>query len=359
MAERPQIDVEKTKKTAEQIFGLLGGALVSAMIYLGDRLGLYQALNGAGAISSEELARKTGLHERWIREWLQGQAAAKILNYDGNGLFSLSPETALVLADENSPFYLAGGFCALPQQMAVLNLLPESFKTGRGLTYDQLGSEVNRGVERLLAPWFRTQLVPAALPKLDGVVAKLAAGAKVADVGCGSGVALVEMAKAYPRSDFHGYDIAKIPLARARENAQRAGTKNVQFHDAGVDPLPGDASHDFVTTFDCLHDMTRPDLVMQAIRKAIRPDGTWLIADVHGQSTFEENLTENPLAPVMYGFSVLCCMSSALSEPGGLGLGTLGFPEPVARRMTAEAGFTRFATHDFDNPINAYYEVRP
>jgi 2-polyprenyl-3-methyl-5-hydroxy-6-metoxy-1,4-benzoquinol methylase len=354
-----KIDIERTKKTAEHVFEVLGGALVSGMIYLGDRMGLYQALNGAGAITSEGLARKTGLHERWIREWLYGQAAASLIDYKGEGRFELSPESALVLANENSPFFLAGGFCALPQQMAVLSLLPESFKSGMGLTYDQLGPEVNRGVERLLAPWFRTQLVPIALPKLDGVVAKLQTGAKVADVGCGAGVALIEMAKAYPRSDFHGYDIAKIPLARASENAKQAGIENIIFHDASVDPLLGDASHDFITTFDCLHDMTRPDLVMHAIRKAIKHDGTWLIADVHGQPTFEQNLKENPLAPVMYGFSVLCCMSSALSEPGGLGLGTLGFPEPVARKMTAEAGFTRFTTRDFENPINAYYEVRP
>jgi 2-polyprenyl-3-methyl-5-hydroxy-6-metoxy-1,4-benzoquinol methylase len=265
----------------------------------------------------------------------------------------------LVLADENSPFFLAGGFCALPQQMALLNELPRSFESGLGLTYDQFGSEVNVGVERLLAPWFRTQLVPNALPRLDGVVAKLQAGAKVADVGCGAGVAIIEMAKAYPRSEFHGYDIAKLPLQRAAENARKAGVKNVRLHDASVDPLPGDASCDFITTFDCLHDMTRPDLVMQAIRKAIKSDGTWLIADVHGMPTFEENLKQNPLATLMYGFSVICCMSSALSEPGGLGLGTLGFPEPVARRMTAEAGFTRFTTKDFENPINAYYEVRP
>jgi 2-polyprenyl-3-methyl-5-hydroxy-6-metoxy-1,4-benzoquinol methylase len=354
-----QIDIEKTKKTAEHVFGMLGGALVSAMIYLGDRMGLYQALSGAGAITSEELARKTGLHERWVREWLYGQAAAQLIDHKGQGRFELSPETALVLADENNPFFLAGGFCALPQQMAVLNLLPESFKSGRGLTYDQLGPEVNLGVERLLAPWFRSQLVPSALPKLDGVVAKLQAGAKVADVGCGAGVALIEMAKAFPKSNFHGYDIAKIPLARASENARKAGLANVAFHNAADDPLPADASFDFITTFDCLHDMTRPDLAMQAIRKAIKPDGTWLIADVHGQPTFEQNLTENPLAPVLYGFSVLCCMSSALSEPDGLGLGTLGFPEPVARKMTGEAGFTRFTTRDFENPINAYYEVRP
>lgn len=354
-----KIDIEKAKKTAEHVFEMLSGALVSAMIYLGDRMGLYQVLSGAGAVTSAELAQKTGLHERWIREWLYGQAAAKLIDYKGDGRFEISPENASVLANENSPFFLAGGFCALPQQMAVLNLLPESFKSGRGLTYDQLGPEVNRGVERLLAPWFRTQLVPSALPRLDGVVKKLQTGAKVADIGCGSGVALIEMAKAYPGSAFHGYDIAKIPLARASANAKEAGVSNISFHDAAVDPLPGDASHDFITTFDCLHDMTRPDLVMEAIRKAIKNDGTWLIADVHGQPTFEQNLSENPLAPVMYGFSVICCMSSALSEPDGLGLGTLGFPEPVAREMTAKAGFTRFMTRDFENPINAYYEVRP
>jgi 2-polyprenyl-3-methyl-5-hydroxy-6-metoxy-1,4-benzoquinol methylase len=353
------IDIEKAKKTAEHVFGILGGALVSAMIHLGDRMGLYRAMSGAGALTSEDLARRTGLNERWVREWLCGQAAANLIDYKGESRFELNPESALVLAEEGSPFFLAGGFDALPQQMSVLNLLPESFKSGIGLTYDQLGPGVNRGVERLLAPWFRTQLVPNALPKLDAVVVKLQAGGKVADVGCGAGVALIEMARYYPRSEFHGYDIAKIPLARALENAKQAGVKNVSFHNAADDPLPEDASHDFITTFDCLHDMTRPDLVMRAIRKAIKPDGTWLIADIHGQPTFEGNLKENPLAPLMYGFSVLCCMSSALSEPDGLGLGTLGFPEPVARKMTAEAGFTRFTTRDFENPINAYYEVRP
>src|ERR1700693_2310719 len=240
------VDIEKAKKTAEHVFEVLSGALVSAMIYLGDRMGLYQALNGAGAVTSAGLAQKTGLHERWIREWLEGQATAHLIDYKGDGRFELSPECALVLANENSPFFLAGGFCALPQQMAVLNLLPESFKSGRGLTYDQLGPEVNRGVERLLAPWFRTQLVPSALPKLDGVVYKLQAGAKVADVGCGSGGAVIEVAKAFPRSNFHGYDIAKIALARASENAKQAGIRNITFHDASVDPIPGDASYDFI-----------------------------------------------------------------------------------------------------------------
>jgi 2-polyprenyl-3-methyl-5-hydroxy-6-metoxy-1,4-benzoquinol methylase len=359
MASGPNIDMEKAKKTAEQVFGLLGGALVSGMIFLGDRLGLYQALDGAGPLTSENLAQKTGLHERWVREWLQGQAAAGLIDYKGEGRFALSPEAALVLANENSPLFLAGGFCALPQQMGVLERLTESFKTGMGLPYDALGPEGARGVERLLAPWFRTQLVPLALPKLEGVVTKLEAGAKVADVGCGAGVALIEMAKAYPRSAFHGYDISQHALGRAKANAAQAGVRNAMFHDANSDGLTGDASFDFITTFDCIHDMAHPDVVIRAIRGALKPDGTWLIADIHGEPTFEKNLTENPLAALMYGFSVMCCMSSALSEPGGAGLGTLGFPEPVARRMVTEAGFTVFTAHDFDNPINAYYEVRP
>src|SRR5262245_35762372 len=265
----------------------------------------------------------------------------------------------MVLADENSPLFLAGGFCAVPQQIAVLERLPESFKTGLGLPYDAFRPEGARGIERFLAPWFRTQLVPVALPKLEGVVAKLQAGAKVANVGCGGGVALIEMAKAYRWSAFHGYDISKHALALAEANKIQAGVGNVAFHDVIVEALSSDASFDFITTFDCIHDMAHPDVVIRAIRQAIKPDGTWIIADIHGQPTFVKNLTDNPLAALMYGFSVLSCMSSALSEPGGAGLGTLGFPEPVARRMVAEAGFTRFTSHDFANPIDAYYEVRP
>jgi 2-polyprenyl-3-methyl-5-hydroxy-6-metoxy-1,4-benzoquinol methylase len=354
------IDPEKLEATVEQVFGYLGGAVISSMIYLGDHLGLYRALADADhALTSDELATRTGLHERWVREWLRGQAAAHLVDYVGEGRFGLSPEGKMVLADEHSPAFAAGGFCGLPQQFAVLEKLPEAFRTGRGLPYDAFGVEGNRGVERMFAPWFRTMLVPVALPALDGVVAKLDAGATVADVGCGAGVALIEMAKAYPRSQFHGYEISKHALTRAAANLAESGLRNVTFHDANGDALPQDGSLDLVTTFDCLHDMANPAPVIAAIRKAIKPDGTWLIADIKSHPTFEGNLAENPMAGMMYGFSVLSCMSSALSEPNGAGLGTLGFTEEVARRMTGAAGFTRFRTHDFENPMNAYYEVRP
>lgn len=353
------IDPEKLKATVEQVFGYLGGAVVSGMIYLGDRLGLYRTLSAAYAMTSEELAAATGLHERWVREWLRGQAAARLIDYRGEGRFALSPEAVMVLADERSPAFAAGGFCGLPQQLAVLDRLPESFKTGRGLPYDAFGLEGNRGVERMFAPWFRTMLVPVGIPALDGVAAKLEAGAKGADVGCGAGVALIELAKAYPRSDFHGYEISKFALERAAANLAESRLSNVTFHDANGDALPGDARFDLITTFDCLHDMPNPAPVIAAIRRALKPDGTWLIADIKSHPTFEQNLAENPMAAMMYGFSVLSCMSSALSEAGGAGLGTLGFSEDLARTMTRDAGFTRFTTHDFENPMNAYYEVRP
>ena len=360
MASEPQtLDFEKIKAFVERVFGFLSGATVSGMIYLGDRLGLYRALQGAGALTSDELARKTGLSERWVREWLRAQAGAKLLDYKSDGRFELSLEGTFVLAEENSPAFAAGGFHSLPQQFAVLEQLPQAFKTGVGLPYDAFGAEGAVGVERFLAPWFRAFLVPVALPRLDGVVSKLERGATAADVGCGAGVALIEMAKAYPKTNFHGYDISQHALSRARENQRNAGVQNVTFHDAQTDALPGDGRFDFITTFDCLHDMAHPDVVIRAIRRAIKPDGTWLIADINGKPTFEENLERNPMVAMMYSISVMSCMSSALSEPGGAGLGTLGFTEPVAREMTTAAGFTRFTRHDFENPVNAYYEVRP
>ncbi len=354
------IDPDKLEATIEQVFGYLGGAVIAGMIHLGDRLGLYRTLAAAeGPLTSEQLAARTDLHERWVREWLRGQAAARLVEYRGDGRFALSPEGAMVLADEKSPAFAAGGFCGLPQQMAVLDRLPDAFRTGLGLPYDAFGLEGNRGVERMFAPWFRTMLVPVALPALDGVTAKLDAGAVVADVGCGAGVALLEMAKVYQGSQFHGYEISKYALARADENLRESGLENVTFHDANGDALPADGRFDLVTTFDCLHDMANPGQVIAAIRRAIKPDGTWLIADIKSHPTFEANLERNPMAAMMYGFSVMSCMSSALSEPNGAGLGTLGFTEDLARSMTRDAGFTRFRTHDFANPMNAYYEVRP
>jgi 2-polyprenyl-3-methyl-5-hydroxy-6-metoxy-1,4-benzoquinol methylase len=335
------------------------------MVHLGDRLGLYRALAGAPTEgwTSQQLADAVGLDERWVREWAHNQVAAKLLSWtedvDGNERFSMTPEAVAVLADADHPAFGMGMFHRLPQTMHMLEQIANSFRTGIGLDYDAFGPEGAAGIERSFGPWYRNFLVPVALPALDGVVARLEAGAGHIDIGCGAGIAVLTMAAAFPKSQFDGYDISEHALARAEESRVARGLDNAGFHNARRDPIPSDGSVDFVTTFDCIHDMTDPAGMMETIRAAIKDDGIWLLVDIKGRDSFAENIEKNPMAPMMYGVSVMSCMSSALSEPGGAGLGTLGLPESLARQMTADAGFTRFRRLAIDHPVNAFYEVRP
>lgn len=353
------LDPDALKAYAKRLFGHLEGAMTSAMVYLGDHLGLYRALAGAGALDAPALAARTGLHERWLREWLQQQGAAGLLRYHGEGRFELPAEGEAVLANEAHPACGIGFFAQLPALMAVAERLPEAFRTGVGLPYDAFGPEGAAGIERGLAPWFRALLVPFALPRVPGAQALLEQGARAADVGCGAGVAVLELARAFPRSEFHGYDISQHALGRAESNRRAAGLANARFHDALVDPLPEDGSFRFLTTFDCLHDMTDPAGMARRIRRALADDGLWLIADIKAHESYERNVEKNPMAAMMYGTSVLSCMSSALSEPGGAGLGTLGLHAGLLERIVREAGFTRLESLDLGHPVNAFYLVQP
>ncbi|MCP4007588.1 MAG: methyltransferase domain-containing protein [bacterium] len=334
------------------------GEMVSLMIHLGDRLGLYRALAKAGPVSAEELAERTGLKQRWLLEWLRGQAAARLLNYHEGDRFELSEVGEAVLADEEGSTAFAAGAFGAPSGPELVDRLADAFRTGIGLSYQDHGPNAAHRTERMLGPWTRRALVPQIIPALDGVEAKLRAGARVADVGCGAGVALLAMAEAFPASEFHGYDPSGHAIERAGEQMRKRGLANVELHEAGGEKLPDEATYDLVITLDCIHDMTHPADVIASIRRALQPDGTWLIKDIRSQPRFEDNL-RNPLLAMFYGFSVSACMSSALSEPDGAGLGTLGFNPEVAQRMTREAGFTRFIPHDFEDPANLYYEVRP
>ncbi len=353
------VDPDRLSEQARHLFGFLNGAVTSALVYLGDELGLYRALDSEGPTTSAGLAAATGCSERWVREWLFNQAAAGLIQRDGEGRFLLSPEASALLADEDHPAFGLGMFTQLPHQMAVVEKLRESFRTGIGLPYDAFGPEGARGVERGFAPWVRHFLVPVGVRAIEGLGERLEAGARVADVGCGSGRALLRLADAFPRSEFHGYDISQHALARAQEAKRTAGNPPVTFHDAVVDPLPEDGRFDLVLSFDCLHDMTHPQQVAGSIRRALADDGIWWIADIKAHASFEENVERNPMASMMYGFSVLTCMSSALSEPDGEGLGTLGLHPGRLEEMTRKAGFTRFRRLGIDHPVNAFYEARP
>lgn len=352
-------DPEALKEKTKIIGSLAIGAHVSAVVCLGLRLGLYRALAHAGPLTSDALAQRTGLHERWVREWLYGQAAADIIEYRGEGRFELSAASAALLADEDALEFMGVLFDALPHRIGLVGRLEESFRTGLGLSWDDRGPAAAVSTHNALRNWHRTVLVPVALPALEGVVTKLEAGATVVDLGCGSGMALIELAKRFPRSRFHGYEISEQMLTLAEANRAEANLRNLAFHHVAREPLPADGSIDLALTFDCLHDMPHPEHAATAIRAALRADGTWFIADPIGEGSFEANLARKRYAALSYALSVLSCLPSALSERGGAGLGTLGLPEPTLRALVAAAGFRRFRPLDLPHRFNAYYEVRP
>lgn len=352
-----------SKETAGAAFDLLGGMMVAAhaagLVTLGLQLGLFRAMVGQGPLTSVQVSDRAGLHERWVREWLHALSAARVVTYAGDGRFEVSDEVAALLADESSLLYMGGSFTTLPHHLSLLPRLAEAFKTGLGYSFDDRGQESAEDTELLMGNWYRQVLIPTALPLLDGVISRLNAGAVVADVGCGSGVAILEMARAFPASTFHGYDVSVHAIERAESQRASQGAGNVAFHHADAEPLPDWPEFDLLTTFDCLHDMTRPAETARAIRRAMVDDGTWFIIDIDCAPTFEQNLERRRFATMLYSTSVYSCLSSAMSEPGGSGLGTCGLPMPVLRELVGEAGFGRLRRLDIDHPINAFYEVRP
>ena len=353
------LDSDRVGQLALRVWQYKQGEVVALMIHLGDRLGLYRTMAGAGPMDAEGLADRTGLQTRWLLEWLRSQAAAGLIESPDGLWFELSPEAAAVLSDEaGSLWFAAGAFQGGVVSPDVRDRLADAFRTGVGLAYDDLGPDGAHGVERMLAPWSRLALVPRIIPALDGVVDRLTSGARGADVGCGAGVALIAMAQAFPRSEFVGFDPSAHAIELARSNVAAAALTNVKFRVEGAEALPEHPSYDLIVTLDCIHDMPRPAEAIGAIRRAIAPDGTWLIKDIRSSGSWTQD-QRNPVLAMMYGTSVAHCMSSALSEPGGAGLGTLGFDPNTAEAMCRRAGFTRFSMHDFDDPANLYYEVRP
>jgi 2-polyprenyl-3-methyl-5-hydroxy-6-metoxy-1,4-benzoquinol methylase len=353
-----RLDPDEVARFAFRVWSYKQGEMVSLLIHLGDRLGLYRALDGAGSVTAEELAARTGLHSRWLREWLRGNAAADLLESDDGERFQLSAVGAMVLTREDDSLQFAAGAFGPPPDPALVDDLANAFRTGIGLPYDRQGLAGVHQTERMLGPWARLSLVPTVVPALDGVPDRLAAGTLVADVGCGAGVALTTLAQAYPRSTFHGYELSRLAVERARARIAEAGLTNVEIIDRRAEELPETGNYSLVLTFDCLHDMTRPGAAAAAIRRAIADDGTWLVKEIRCDDSWAGN-RRNPMLAMFLGFSIASCMSSALSEPDGAGLGTIGLPPRALEQLAHDAGFTRFRVHDFEDPANLYYEIRP
>jgi SAM-dependent methyltransferase len=354
--EPTEVDVDKLMQFVFRAVGELGATMNTALVVMGDRLGLYRALAGAGALSPAELAERTGTAERYVREWLNAQAAGDYVTYDpDSGRYTLPPEQAVALTVPDSPAFLPGAFQLALGTLADSDKITEAARTGAGFGWHEHDTDVFEGCERFFRPGYNAHLIAEWLPALDGVVAKLEQGGLVADVGCGHGASTILMAQAYPNSTFVGSDYHAGSVETARRRAQEAGVaERVRFEVAPSASYSG-TGYDLVTMFDCLHDMGDPAGAARHVHSTLKPDGTWMIVEPFAGDRVEENL--NPVGRVYYSASTLLCTPASLSQDVGLALGAQAGQARIAD-VTGSAGFTRFR-RAAETPFNLVYEARP
>ena len=355
-AEPEALDGQKLEQFVFRAVDEVGATLNAALVVMGDRLGLYRALAGAGALTPGELAARTGTSERYVREWLNAQAAGGYVEYDAaTDAYTLPPEHAVALTDEESPAYLPGFFQIALGSVLDSPRITEAVRSGDGFGWHEHVHDVHEGCERFFRPGYNANLVESWLPALDGVVGKLERGARVADVGCGHGASTILMAQAFPRSTFLGSDYHAGSIATARERAGAAGVADrVSFETAPAGEYPG-RGYDLVTMFDCLHDMGDPAGAACHVRETLADDGTWMIVEPAAGDRVEDNL--NPVGRAYYGFSTLLCTPASLSQDVGLALGAQA-GEARIREVVESAGFSSFR-RVAETPFNFVFEARP
>ncbi|ALI36104.1 bifunctional 3-demethylubiquinone-9 3-methyltransferase/ 2-octaprenyl-6-hydroxy phenol methylase [Candidatus Nitrosocosmicus oleophilus] len=347
-------DSKKLEEFVTQAISDLGCSLGSMMIILGDRLGLYKALSRFGPMTSEELAHNTNTAERYIREWLASQAAAGYLTYDPeNKKFTLSAENAMVLADENSPAYLLGGYQVLRSIFKDEDKFVKIFQTGEGLRWGDHHHDLYEGTAKFFRPNYMSNLVQFWIPALDGIEQILRKGGKVADIGCGYGISTTIMAQQYPNSRFFGFDNHLPSIEAATANAKNEKLdKNVKFSQVSAnEPIGND--YDFVTFFDCLHDMGDPLGALKFAKQSLKPDGSCMIVEPMANDKIEDNL--NMVGRIYYAASSIICVPNSLADKG-IALGAQA-GENMVRNLALEAGFTKFRRAT-QTPFNIIYEAK-
>ena len=335
--------------------GDMGASINASLIAIGERLGLYKAMAGSGPMTPAELASKTGTHERYVREWLNAQAAGDYLTYDpATGRYALPPEQAIALAKEDSPAYLPGFFLVAVSVARDLDKIIHAFRTGEGVGWHEHDGMLFEGTEKFFRPGYNANLIASWIPALEGMQEKLNRGARVADVGCGHGASTVIMAKAFPNSHFTGFDYHPGSIERARLLANEAGVgEHATFEVASAKAYPG-TGYDLVTFFDCLHDMGDPVGAARHVLSTLAPDGTWMIVEPYAGDRVEDNL--NPIGRIFYAASTMICTPASLSQEVGLGLGAQA-GEGKIREVVLTGGFTRFRRAT-ETPFNLIFEAK-
>jgi SAM-dependent methyltransferase len=355
-ATAPAIDQGKLDEFMGRFVGDLGAALSAALVVIGDRLGLYKAMADGGGVTPEKLAQRTGTDPRYVREWLSNQAAGGYVTYDADAeRFSLTPEQSLALAQEQSPAFVPGAFQLATALIKDEPAITQAFTTGAGVGWHEHNHDLFAGTERFFRPGYAANLISAWIPALDGVQAKLEAGARVADVGCGHGASTIIMAQAFPRSEFVGFDYHAGSIEHARQVASQAGLNGrVRFEVATAKQFTGEG-YDLVAMFDCLHDMGDPVGASAHVLGALAPDGTWLLVEPFAGDRLQDNL--NPVGRVFYGASTLVCTPASRDQEVGLALGAQA-GEARLREVVTAGGFTRFRRAT-ETPFNLVLEARP
>ena len=350
-----ELNEEKLNAFLGKMVTEMGAAANGALIIMGDKLGLYKALAANGPMTSEQLSEKTATTERYVREWLSAQAASEYIEYDAESeKFSMTPEQTAVFGDEESPVLMTGAFYGISSMYHDELKIEHAFRSGEGVSWGAHTSCLFCGTEKFFRPSYKANLVSSWIPALDGVEEKLKKGAHVADVGCGHGVSTVVMAKAFPNSEFIGYDFHDESLEHASALAKAEGATNISFKMASAKTFPANG-YDLVTFFDCLHDMGDPVGACAHVVKALKPDGTCMIVEPFANDTLQENL--NPVGRAYYAFSTMICTPSSISQEVGLGLGAQA-GEKRLKEVVTSGGFSRFR-RAADTPFNLILEARP
>jgi 2-polyprenyl-3-methyl-5-hydroxy-6-metoxy-1,4-benzoquinol methylase len=356
MQTRTAVDEERLERFLGQAVTDMGAALNGALVLIGGELGLWRSLAGAGPLSADEIAERSGVAERYVREWCSAQAASGYLEYDSDDdTFMLPPEQAMAFADEDSPVYLLGGYHLISSVFKDRAPITERMRAGEGFGWHEHDPELFMGTEQFFRPGYRAHLVAEWIPALETVEDKLRTGAKVADLGCGHGISTVLMAQAYPQSSFYGFDYHDASIERARQIAETEGVSaNTTFEVASAKDFPG-GGYDLVCFFDCLHDMGDPVGAMRHVREAVDADGSVMLVEPFAGDTLAANL--NPVGRIYYAASTLICTPASLDQEVGLALGAQA-GEMRLWNVVDEAGFTRFRRAT-ETPFNLILEARP
>ena len=350
------VDETKLQEFIGKVVNEWGAAEGALITFVGDRLGLFKAMAGAGQLTPEELAKKTGTHPRIIKEWLAGQAAGGFITYDRvNGTYTLPEEQAFALTDENSPAYIAGFYQSLVSLFKDEEKIIEAFRTGKGLGWGDHHHYLFEGTERFYKPSYVANLTTSWIPALGGIQEKLQkGGAKIADVGCGHGVSTILIAKAYPNAQIIGFDYHRPSIERARKEAEQEGLKNITFEVAGSTDYPGD-DYDLVTFFDSFHDMGNPSAAARHVLQTLKKkNGTWMLVEPFANDKLEDNF--NSLGRALYSGSTMICVPASLNEDGPA-LGAQAGEKRI-RDVVMSAGFSKFRRAT-QTPFNLVFEARP